>query len=175
MTRDPHAITSATELRRLFDRSFAEPAVRADARTVDLMLVTVGGRPWALRITDVSGLLADRAPLWLPTSMPGLLGLVTVRQTLVPVYDLRVVMDLPGAAGPLPWIAVVGENRLGLAFDEYRGHVRIPQEAVIPIGDGGQGGFAGGIVHVDGIARSLVAVAAVVDRIETGCRTHKER
>lgn len=177
MIPDPPAAGASAELRRLFDQSFAVPWTDRDAHTDDMVLIAAGGHPYAIRIGEISGMVAGVSPAWLPTSVPGLLGLATVRAAVVPIYDLRAVLGLPAPAMPLPWIMLVGDGRLGLATERYEGHRRVPRQALVQVEDTARNGYVGEIAHVDGAARSVLAIPAVVRAVEERCRREagKER
>lgn len=58
----------------------------------------------------------------LPGAPPGLLGLINLRGTLVPLYDLRSLLDLgsrPSATEPLALVFGQGEDAVGIIIDGY--------------------------------------------------------
>ncbi len=123
-------VDRALELRRAFDRSFAEaPRVDTEARC-DLLAIRVGGDAYALRLLEVAGLFVDRAVTPLPTQVPELLGIAGFRATLVPVYDLRALLGYAGGEAPRWMVSMVGEATVCLAFDQFEAHVRVSQAAL---------------------------------------------
>jgi purine-binding chemotaxis protein CheW len=122
----------AATLRLAFDRSFAEPVAVRDTDTVDLVAVRVASDPWALRLDQVAGLLAQRKVIALPSPLPELLGLVGHRGAVVPVFSLRALLGYRDAGEPEEWIALVDDDGslVGLAFERFEGHHRIPSSGL---------------------------------------------
>ena len=105
----------AAELRRNFDRSFAEPPRLRRAASIDLLALRLGAEGYALR--------------------PDFLGIAGFRGALMPVYDLRVLLG--HAAGEAPrWLVVAAIGQIALAFDALDGTLRLPLDAVAPQGPG---------------------------------------
>lgn len=128
---DPQISQRATQLRRDFDRSFAESPPPARAASVDLLAVRVGEHPYALRLSAIAGLFADKKLTPLPGATPEFLGIAGFRGAVVPVYDLRVLLGQPGRGAPR-WLVVAAASPVGLAFDALEGTLRLPPEAITP-------------------------------------------
>jgi chemotaxis signal transduction protein len=126
---EPQPVAKVAELKRMFDQTFAE-APRSDASPEDdLLAVSIGGDPYAIRLSEVAALLSDSRVTWLPGSATELIGLMGLRGALVPVYDLRALLGYPRA--PVPrWFLIVAATRVALAFDRFDGHLRVPRAAV---------------------------------------------
>lgn len=121
----------AAKLRTDFDRSFAVP-LRADvAVKVDLLAIRVGSESCALRLSDVTGLFADRVITRIPGSNTALLGIAGFRGAVVPVYSLQTLLGHSGAQVPR-WLVTAATPPIALAFDEFEGHLRVPTNAVLP-------------------------------------------
>ena len=150
------------QLRTEFDRSFAEPVSSHDAEHAELLLIRAGGRPYALRLSQTSGVHPDRPITPLPGPLPALLGLVGFAGSVVPVYDLTTLLGHPAGDRPRWLVLAAGSPRLGLAFHELDGHVRVPAGAIIgeAAGTGHRGGL-GGLVELPGGARPIVDVPAM--------------
>lgn len=118
-------------LRCEFDQGFAH-AQRSEAAARDYLLaVRVAGAPYALRVTEIAGLLADRVIVPLPSSVPAQLGLIGLRGQLLPVFDLGLLLGLRAQSQPR-WLALLGEAQpVGLAFDAFEGQINLaPQDLV---------------------------------------------
>ena len=122
---------SLTALRDSFDRSFAEPARSHDAEYVELLAVRAGGRPYALRLSQASGLHPDRPVTPLPGPQPALLGVAGFGGAIVPVYDLAALLGHPVPERPRWLVPAAGSPPLALAFHELEGHVRVPAAAIV--------------------------------------------
>jgi chemotaxis signal transduction protein len=131
MTADGNGMTArAAALARDFDRSFAEPAAARESGRIELLLISIGGDRHAIHLSEIAGLHADRAITRVPGPLAELCGLVSLRGSLIPVYDLRLLLGYP--AGPPPrWLIVAAARPVGLGFDELVGHTVVPRAAII--------------------------------------------
>lgn len=68
----------------------------------------------------------------LPVSAPGLLGAIDLRSLVLPVVDLRPIVDLPGDNPPDQVVVVAAHDgqALGLLADEVLGVTRVPHTAL---------------------------------------------
>lgn len=119
-------------LRQAFDRVFAEPAVTEAHAPEELIVVRLGGRQLALRLTALTGIERVGRVVPLPGAPAGLVGLAGLRGRLVPVFDLAAMLGLP--AEPYSgWMAVVGlQEPIGLAFDGLVGVEAVEPAAIVP-------------------------------------------
>lgn len=148
----------ADDLRRAFDRAFAEPPPAAPAASEDLLMIRLAGDPYALRLRDVAGLLASRKVVAVPADAPGLLGLAGVRGDLVPVFDLTALIGRGALADPPRWLVLCGDGeRVGLAFPVLEGHLRV---ARTDLHHGAAPTAASR--HIDGLVRTDAGVRPVV-------------
>jgi chemotaxis signal transduction protein len=121
----------AAELRAGFDRSFAAP-LRADvARQFDLLAVRVGSESCAIRLSEVTGLFADRKITRVPGSNAALLGIAGFRGAILPVYDLRTLLG-HSSAPTSRWLVIAAAAPVALAFDVFEGHLRTAADAILP-------------------------------------------
>jgi chemotaxis signal transduction protein len=118
----------ALELRREFDRSFAEPAQTSVAETADFIAVRLGENTYALRMAEIGGLYADLAITPCPSPLPELLGLAGLRSALTPVYDLAALLGHSASAGR--WLVLAKGGQAAFAFDAFEDHFRVGLEAV---------------------------------------------
>ena len=88
----------AAELRHAFDHSFAEPAGLGRGFREALLAVRVDTQPFAIRLSEISGLFADKKITPVPGSEATLRGIAGFRGAIVPVYDLQILLGQP----PLP-------------------------------------------------------------------------
>lgn len=124
MSESPELSETAETLRRSFDRSFAEAPRPPGEPPEDFLSIRVAGEVYAVRLAEVAGLYADRKTVPLPSPLPELLGIVSVRGTISPVYDLAALLG--HAAGDTGrWLLLTGRNEvIALGFSGFDGHFR---------------------------------------------------
>jgi chemotaxis signal transduction protein len=122
----PPAWDQLARVRREFDESFARaPSVVPEAHDPFLKIV-VHARPYAVRLVEIRGLLADRTVVPLPGPTPELLGLTAVRGAVVPVYDLGALLGHPPVAGVPRFLLLAGDAEpVGLGFDRFDGYALV--------------------------------------------------
>lgn len=156
-------------LRTDFDRSFAEPARDHDDQYAELLAVRAGGRPYALLLSQASGLFSDRPVTPLPGPQPALLGLAGFGGTIVPVYDLAALLGHPVPERPRWLVLAAGSPQLALAFHHLDGHLRVPATAILGEADGRAGDhLLRGMVVLPAGTRPIIdlpAARAVVHRL----------
>jgi chemotaxis signal transduction protein len=123
-------IERSTELRRAFDRSFAEAPVTRATELDDLLEIRVALDAYAIHLDQVTGVFADKPITSLPGSFPELLGIAGFRGAIVPVYDLRTLLGYPRGESQRWLILTAGETRIALAFDLFEGHTRVARTAI---------------------------------------------
>jgi chemotaxis signal transduction protein len=117
-------------LRREFEQSFARSAGGTQQATLDFLTIRVAGDSYALRLSEVRSLHAERKLVAVPSPLPELLGLSGFRSVLTPVYDLAQLLGY-GFQPPLRSL-IVAENAspVAFAFGGFDAHLRVPPEAV---------------------------------------------
>jgi chemotaxis signal transduction protein len=129
----PSAIASkAAELRDAFDRARAIPLSTAGVEQVEgLLSIRVAGDPYAIRVSEISGLANDRKVVAFPSSIPELLGVAGMRGGLVSVYSLAALLGYGREAGQARWLVLCGaEESVGLAFSDFEGYFTVPSTQV---------------------------------------------
>lgn len=125
----PQFTDRAAELRAAFDRSFAAP-LRIDATiTQDLLAIRVGAEPYAIRLSQVSGLFADKTITRVPGGVAALLGIAGFRGAIVPVYSLRTLLGHAGAQSPR-WLVTAAVAPVAFAVELFERQLRVPQDAI---------------------------------------------
>lgn len=165
ISRDLQWAQRAADLRREFDRSFAEPP-RADPELVeDLLAIRVGDEPFAIRLAQVSGLFVDRKITPVIGPAPEFVGLAGFRGAIVPVFDLGALVGQRPTTGAR-WLVVAADAPVALAFHGFDGHLRLPRSA---IARSDRAEHAGRHVHevlcVAGAVRPIVHIASVLDEV----------
>ncbi len=161
--------TKVSEMRRLFDESFAAPQ-RNDPRAVEHMLaIEVGGERFAIRVSEISGLtVAKGAILPVPSSVPELLGITGIRGVVVPVFSLAALMGIGSSSGQCRWLVMCGERQapIALALEVVEGHMEVSADAIFAAGTDATAGHAKETVSDGGTLRGVIDLAPLVERIK---------
>lgn len=165
----------AAELRAAFDRAFATSAHDQTAQLhVDVLLIRVADQGYALSLAEVQAVHADRKLVPVPGPAPELLGLVGLRGTVAPIYDLRTLLGHP--AGPLPrWLALARwRSAIGVAFDALEAHLRVPVGDIVMVPPGETGGqrFAPGSVITPSGPRPLLHLPSLIESVTHANAAH---
>ena len=126
---EPSAIAGkAVELRNVFDRSRAIPSsARAVEQVEGMLSIRVSGDPYAIRVSEISGLANDRKVVAFPSSIPELLGVAGIRGGLISVYSLAALLGYSKEADQARWLVLCGaEEPIGLAFAAFEGYLAVP-------------------------------------------------
>jgi purine-binding chemotaxis protein CheW len=167
----------AADLREAFDRAFAAPEAAAGAAQLELLLIRVRGQDYALRLSQVLSLHADRRLVPVPSPRPELLGLLGVRGQVAPVYDLGLLLGYE-ASPHLRWVVLVrAATPLGLAFEQFDAQLRVPHSALLATADAAAAHrFASASVATTNGARPVIDLAALAaDLTDSKRRTLPER
>ena len=162
----PAGVGTAERLRAAFDRSFAEAQGASGAAFDDLLAIAVSGDPHVLRLADIQGLHTNHAVVPVPSPDRRFIGIAGFRNTVAPIFDLRLVLGYPPGAPPRWLVLARGPALVGLAFDRFDGHLRVPRDQ-LPAGVKGEktDSGVGGAVTIDGVVRPLIQMSAVLAAI----------
>lgn len=128
---DAAAAGRAAEMRRAFDASFALPPPQASQDVEDLLAIRVAGDPYALRLREITGMVAGRLVVPVPAGTRDLLGLAGIRGGVVAVFALASILGYPQAPGLPRWMILCGADEpIALAFSDFEGHVRLPTSSI---------------------------------------------
>lgn len=151
-------------MRQAFDRSFAEAAAAEPPPQLDFLTIRISGDPYALRLSEISSLHADRKLVAAPSLLPELLGVSGFRSVLTPIYELG---PLLGYA-PEPaarWLAVARSPLpIGFAFGGFDTHLRVPL-ACVSASEPGANAALRGAVQVGASALPLLHLPSLVEAI----------
>lgn len=156
----------AAELRAAFDRSFAEAQALDPPATEDLLALRLDANSYALRLSEIAGLFADKRITPVPSGAVAMLGIAGFRGIVVPVYDLGVLLGYQRTKQPR-WLAVTAAVPLAVAFAVFEGHLRMPRAGIVA-----QDPAAATHRHVTDFVRAqdriwpIVHLASVVERIK---------
>lgn len=176
MSRDTPAQAQAVlALRREFDGSFAQ-APRLEREPLEgLLAIRLGGDPYAIRVSEIGGIHADRRIMPLPTPVPELLGVAGLRGQIAPVYDLAALLGYARASSPRWLILLRGTpTRLGvaLAFDTFERHFSVSVRHIVPasVACTAQSGTAyphlTDVIRTDEVVRPLISLPSLLQDIQ---------
>jgi chemotaxis signal transduction protein len=167
---DP-AVGTAAALRSSFDQSFAVAAASKLERLEGLLAIRVGGDPYALRLSQISGVYADLKIVAVPSPVIQLLGIVGLRGMMAPVYDLAALLHYPPAVSPR-WMVLAGGSQqpVGFAFEGFEAHVQVAEALLVSDEARPASGVTArqhvrGNVRVAGALRLIIQIASVVETI----------
>ena len=167
MTRNPSTIHQRiSALRQDFDQAFARPAGGERPLQLDFLAIRVAGDPYAIRMSEIQNLQADRKLVVLPSLLPELLGVSGFRSILTPVYDLAQLLGY-GPQSKARWLVVAeSASPIAFAFGEFDSHLRLPLDAVsLPQPEHGNLAAVGGAVRTTGITLPLLHLPSLVEAI----------
>ncbi|MGH7440963.1 MAG: chemotaxis protein CheW [Polyangiaceae bacterium] len=163
------------DLRSGFDAAFARPSAEAAKDSVGLLLLRLGTERYALRVTELSDVVAACKVVPLPGSRPELLGIAGVRGRFVPVYSLASLVGGPSSPS-WSWIAICGsEEALGLTFDTLEAYVQVaPADLVAATSGDGSGGHVREVLRKDGTLAAVISTASIVGSIKSRAQGPRE-
>jgi len=164
---EPLAIASrAVELRSVFDRERAIPlSTCAIEQVAGLLSIRVSGDPYAIRVSEISGLANDRKVVAFPSSIPELLGVAGIRGGLVSVYSLAALLGYGREADQARWLILCeAEEPVGLAFSAFEGYLRVPVTQVYATNQ--RDAARAHVKHVLRTADLVCAVVSIPDILE---------
>lgn len=122
-------------LRAEFDRSFTLPERPERPPSGAYIALRVAARHFALRADDVRGARTDVPLTRTPSSNPLLIGLANLNGTMMPVCDLRPMVNEPALPGTVERAAGIivlrhGEGSAAVACDEVLGLEWAPDSSI---------------------------------------------
>jgi chemotaxis signal transduction protein len=165
------------ELRETFDRPFREPLVQQAEAPLELLSIWIGREPFALRLDDIAALEADRTITRVPSQHPELLGIAGVRGTLVAVFDLAALLDLP-RPDAWRWLVLAKGAPLAFAFSAFERQLSVRREALARTEET-SAGLLRAMVRVEGAlgeekALPLIDIPGLVVALERRPRSREE-
>jgi chemotaxis signal transduction protein len=162
----PQMAQRAAELRREFDRSFAEPPSAEKSVTHDLLAIRLDEQHFALHLSDIAGVFADKKITPVPGASGSLLGIAGFRGVIAPVYDLQRLLGGPAVRNPR-WLVMAASASAGFAFAAFDGQLRVPTSSVRPQQNSDTQGLTGGVVQHDGVLRPIIELSRALKAIQT--------
>jgi purine-binding chemotaxis protein CheW len=161
-------IDDAAQLRAEFDGSFALPsATRADDHE-RLLALRLDGDAYALRLSEIAGLVSGRKIVPVPSPVPAVLGVASQRGDVFAVYSLAVLLGHSRPTAPPRWLALCRDQEpVALAFADLDGYFEAPRaELRRPAGDAGARAHLHAVVQYAQRTLSVLDVASLVEAMK---------
>lgn len=152
---------TAQVLREAFDAGFADMAPSPPEAPLRLVRVRIAERPFALRMDELAEISRPVLLEPLVAGAPGLLGLVSLHRSLIPVFDTAELLGLGKLACPPagPWLVVCRSlEAMALAVDSIQGLLDIGHQDLSTLREGDSAGR-----HIKGVARIQRELVNVLD------------
>jgi purine-binding chemotaxis protein CheW len=120
----------ALDMRREFDHAFAKPVEFDPTIKEKLLAIRAGGQAYAIRLSGIAGLYADKKVTSVPGSHPALLGIAGFRGAILPVYDLPRLLGVSTTQTPR-WLMIAKAAPVVLAFDVFEAQLQAPPHAIV--------------------------------------------
>ena len=166
MESGSHLQRSLADLRRDFDDSFALPPRPVSEQPDSFLIVRAGGEEFAARAAHIAAVVKRRSIMPIPARVPCLLGLTTIRGTLLPVYDAAMLLGLRGSGGEGSWFIEVGrETPVALLFDEFAGRVELARSDLYESDGSGARKHLRVTARIGARHRAVIDIAGLLDEI----------
>lgn len=157
----------AAEFRLAFDRGFAEPFHIDTSIKDDLLAIRVSGQACAIRLSEITGLFADKKITGVPGSGSALRGIAGFRGAILPVYDLAIVLGHSASQSPR-WLVAAAAAPVALAFETFECQLRVAREEILPQASRpDQRGYAREFVRTANFAGPIMHLPSILDAIKT--------
>jgi chemotaxis signal transduction protein len=162
----PQMAQRVAELRHEFDRSFAKPPSAGKSANHDLLAIRLGQQYFALHLSDIAGVFADKKITPVPGASGFLLGIAGFRGVIAPVYDLQRLLGCPAVRDPR-WLVMTAATSVGFAFAGFDGQLRVPASAITPQQNSDMQSLTSGVVQHDGVLRPIIELSRALKVIQT--------
>ena len=156
----------AAELRREFDRAFAEPFHVETAVKQSLLGISVAGQPYAIRLSEAAGVHANKKITPVPGSGPALRGIAGFRGALLPVYDLHVLLGHATTDAPR-WLVIAAAAPVALSFTAFEGQLCASPDEILPRSASSDSQtYARDLLRTHTLTRPILHLPSVLDAIK---------
>jgi chemotaxis signal transduction protein len=160
------AMSRAAALRREFDRSFIEPPHAEVAATEDLLAIRMAAQDFAIKLSEIAGLFADKKIAPVPSANAALLGIAGFRGAIVPVYDLQSLLGLAESRSSR-WLVIAAKAPVAFSFESFEGRLRVLPDAITPQKSHAKHGFTRDLVRTENVLRPIIQLSSVLDALAT--------
>jgi chemotaxis signal transduction protein len=157
-------LTLADQLRREFDQSFIAPARSDESVRTEVIVIGSATGEYALPLSAIAGLHPEANIVDCPSRVPELRGIANVRGTLVPVYDLPMILGDPPAE-TRRWLVIAASSPVALAFDRLGEFARPFADAISESQAASAAPYMSKIVRLGDRTIPILDIAAIVEVI----------
>lgn len=171
----------AAELRDAFDRACTLPSSSGQAEQMEnLLAIRLAGDPYAIRVSEITGLVQGRRIVPLPGPIPELLGIAGIRGEIVPVYSLATLLGHGPSGDAARWMVLcMSEDPVGLAFHDFESYLRVlPSDIHAAQSNGRARDHVEEVARAGHVIRSVVSIPSVIQTIKASSdkrRSSKEQ
>jgi purine-binding chemotaxis protein CheW len=162
-----HISKRAAELRRDFDRGFADPPSVGNETRQDLLAIRLGARRLAIRLSEIAGLFADKKITPVPGAAAGMLGIAGFRGSILPVYDLQSLLELSSSEAPR-WLVIAAAAPVAFSFEAFEEQIRVPADSIKCEQTQAKNSFTKEFIQTEGVLRPIIQLSSVLEAVMTG-------
>jgi chemotaxis signal transduction protein len=160
------AMSRAAAMRQEFDRSFADPVLADVSAREDLLAIRLAAQDFAIRVSEIAGLFADKKITPVPNANAALLGIAGFRGAIMPVYDLQSLLGF--AAGRMSrWLAIAANAPVAFSFETFAGRLQVSPHEITSQRGQAKHSFARDFVQIEKVMRPIIQLSSVLDAIMT--------
>jgi chemotaxis signal transduction protein len=159
-----------TEMRRLFNESFALALPEEVTKPEPMLAITVESERFALHVHEISGLAVSVEKIVpVPSRVPELLGLTGIRGKVVPVFSLVRLLGFDSERGPARWLVFCGERQapIALAFEAMERLFEVSGTAIFARQEASGHRYVNATVCEGTTLRGVISIPAVVEYIKS--------
>jgi purine-binding chemotaxis protein CheW len=156
-------MTRLAALRDAFDRTFVQAPTPPAPDPERFLCLGVGAGSYVVRLAEVTGVVAGRKVTRLPGAVPELLGIAGLRGTILPVFDLAMLLGLTPDAPR--WLITASAGPVALAFDRFEGYLEVRGGAQAVGSAPANLRHVREVVRVADGPRPLISLASVIDHV----------
>jgi len=173
---EPRLGDRAAQLRHEFDRAFAQPIRDDETEEEDLLGIRVGEQACAIRLSEIAGVHVGKKITRVPGAHVALRGIAGFRGSLLPVYDLQLLLGHAGAEAPR-WLVVAAAAPIALGFSTFDGRLRVARREILwHANNTDMPQYAQNVVRAAGVVRPILHLPSILAALNVaGMKAHPER
>jgi chemotaxis signal transduction protein len=154
----------ARRLRESFDASFAQAPAGSKAGVVDFLVMTAATDRYAVRLSEIAAVHAERKVTRVLSPLPELLGLADFRGILTPIYGVAALLGRPADHEPRFLVVARHAQPIGFAFSGLERHARVaPSDLALE--DLAEDPFTLGALRVGDDTLRILRLTSLVDHL----------